>query len=459
MDSGCRRRSVRAQSSVIGIVLVIGLTLAAASAVVVFGSSTLDDGQQRSQIGQAEQAMTQFDSRTAQVALGDSRIQTIQMGSGQGTYRVNESAGRIRIYHEDWNGTNTTSDEDIYEADLGALTYENGDTTIAYQGGGVWRRGEGGGATMVSPPELHNRKATLTLPVIQVRGSGAASGDAQASVRSKTRGSPIFPDLEGERTPLDEQYSDSDEVYYENPVEKGNMTVQIESAYCEAWRSYFLTRTEGRVSECANDTVTAQIVALGSQGDFDVSGSGDLSIRGLESMEKFIIRMEESHRGSSTFKRLDWEMYADGGDEELSIWFGKADQAKCGKSVQLEVTYSNESSTQRWRNDTAFPLETSSSCDDDLYMEADMRNESVVMDALGDPVTIGGETYDSSNPPDLRTIVDYYFQKMGDLDMTIEEYNDAHMSDTSWGTMEYEGGGQVVTFLHVTENEVEVSLN
>ena len=196
MFSGRRLPSRRAQTSVIGIVLIIGLTLAAASAVVIFGSGAIDDGRQQSRIGQAEQAMTQFDSRTAQVALGDSDVQTIRMGQGQGTYRVNESAGRIKLYHEDWDGSNTSSDEHIYEADLGAVLYESGDTTIAYQGGGVWRRDDDGGATMVSPPELHNRKATLTLPVVRVRGSGSASGNAQASVRSETRGSPIFPDIE-----------------------------------------------------------------------------------------------------------------------------------------------------------------------------------------------------------------------------------------------------------------------
>lgn len=459
MDSGHLLSSRRAQSSVIGIVLIIGLTLAAASAVVVYGSDAIDDGRQESRIGQAEQAMTQFDSRTAQVALGDSDTQTVQLGQGQGTYRVNGSAGYIKIYHEDWNDSETSDhQEDIYERELGALVYENGDTTIAYQGGGVWRRDANGGSTMVSPPEVHNRKATLTLPVIRVSGNGASSGQTKANVRSVVRGKPLFPDLENETTPHSDQYSESSEHFYENPVQTGNMTVEIDSEYCEAWRQFFLSRTDGRVDDCDDGSVTAQIVALGTQGGFDISGQGALSIRGVESMEEFVFRMEESHRGSSTFNRLDWEMYAEEGDEELKIWFGAADKAKCDESVQLEITYSNESSTQQWRNDTEFPLASSSTCDDDLYMEADLLDSNVKMDALADPVTIGGTTYNSSNPPTLDVIVEHYFTLLEDADFTIEEHNNAHMSDTSQAWIEYEGGGQVVTYLHVTENEVEIAL-
>ena len=462
MDSERRFRSQRAQTSVIGVVLIIGLTLAAASAVVVFGSGAIDDGRHHSRVGQAEQAMTQFDSRTAQVALGDSDVQTIRMGQGEGSYRVNESAGRIRLYHEDWNGTNTTSDEDIYEAPLGAVVYESGGTTIAYQGGGVWRRDKGGGAKMVSPPELHNRKATLTLPVVRVLGSGSASGQQQATVRSVARSEPIFPDLKGERTPRSEQYSNSSERYYENPVTKGNMTVEIESEYCEAWRRYFLTRTEGSVDDCSDGVVTAQIVSLGAQGNFDIAGAGELSVRGIEEMKVFQIRMEASHRGASSFNRLNWTMSTQSEDEEFHIKFEKKDGTSidCGNSVYGEVYYSNETVTQKWVNNTEFTLWGPQCPDkkDDLYLEVDLLNTSINMTSRGDAVTVeDGTTYTDSAP--LGVLVEYYFEKIESMDLSIDEGNNAYLSDTSSGKIEYEGGGQVVTFLHVTENEVKVSFD
>lgn len=461
MDRG-RDGSRRAQSSVIGIVLIIGLTLAAASAVVVFGSDAIDDGRQQSRIGQAEQAMTQFDSRTAQVALGDSDVQTIPMGQGRGTYRVNETAGRIKLYHEDWNGTNTTSDEHIYEANLGALVYESGGTTIAYQGGGVWRHDEGGGSTMVSPPELHNRKATLTLPVVQVKGTDVASGQPRATVRSVTSGKPIFPDLEGETTSLNEQYNDSDEHYYVNPVQEGNMTVEIESEYCEAWRSYFVSRTEGRVDDCEDGAVTAQIVALGTQGAFDIGDGSGISVRGVDSLEEFVIRIDQNEqKGASTFNSLDWEMSTETDDEEFGIQFKGYQTAKCGDSVEGIVYYRNDTVNQSWNNMTAFPLDGPNCPDhkDPLHLEVDLLNDSIYMNQQADPVTIGGTEYNSSNPPSIGTLVTYYFEKIEDMDLAIREGNQAKISDTSVGDMEYEGTGQVVTFLHVTENEVKVDFD
>ena len=457
MDSGCRRRSERAQSSVIGIVLIIGLTLAAASAVVVFGSATLDDGQQRSQIGQAEQAMTQFDSRTAQVALGDSSTQTIRLGRGQGTYRVNESAGRIRIYHDDWNSTNTTDHtEEIYEEDLGAVVYENGGTTIAYQGGGVWRKDDDGASTMVSPPEVHNRKATLTLPVVRVNGSGAASGGQQATVRSLTRGKPIFPDIHGERTERSNQYDDSSTTFYENPVTTGNMTVEIESEYCNAWRSFFLSRTEGRVDDCDDGVVTAQIVALGTQGAFDITGSGELAVRGVEDMDEFVIRMEESDLGDSTFNRLDWTMSAEEDGEEFGIHFEKGGgSVECGGSMKGEVYFQNDSVDYSWTNSSEFELwgpNCDDGNDDPLYLEVDLLDKTINMSGSSDPTGTG-------YPPSLGALVEYYFERFEDLDFVIEEGNNAYIGDTSTGHIEYEGGGQVVTFLHVTENEVKVEFD
>ncbi|WP_411714961.1 hypothetical protein [Natronomonas sp.] len=443
----------RAQSSTIGIVLVLGITLAVASSIVVIGSVAIEDGQRESQAGQAEQAMTQFDSRAAQVALGDSGSQRVQMGQSGGTYRVNETAGTIRLYHEDWNGSGTN--EDIYEANLGAVIYETETATLAYQGGGVWRKDENGSPTMVSPPELHNRRATLTLPIVRVRGSDSASGSKTARVTRQTSSKPIYPDLRGETTARSNQYDSDADRHYQNPVTEGNMTVEIESEYCEAWRSYFVTRTEGTVDDCDDGNVTAQIVALGTQGNFDISGEGEIAIRGVEDLTEFVLRMEASDTGSSSFNRLDWTMSATKGNQNLSIHFEPVSSAKCGDPIRGEVSYSNSTVDQVWANETAFTI----GCDENgenLYFEVDLLNDSVDMQAEGNATVINGTTYDASNPAPLGTLIQHYFDEMGDMDMQIDEGNAAYLSDTSSGTLEYEGDGRVVTFLHVTENEIEV---
>ena len=164
----------RGQSSTVGVILILGLTLTGAATLVTVGGDAIQGTQSQSEIGQAEEAMTQFDSRAAQVALGDSESQNIPLGGHGGQYQVEADAGRVRIIHENWNGTdcdgcdsyaaydNTTDNGNttiLYNETLGALTFDAGDTTIAYQGGGVWRGDTDGGSTVVSSPEFHYRDA------------------------------------------------------------------------------------------------------------------------------------------------------------------------------------------------------------------------------------------------------------------------------------------------------------
>jgi hypothetical protein len=195
----------RGQSSVVGYALVIGLVVVAVTTVVVFGAAALTDAQDESAVSRAEQTMTLFDSQTAQVALGDSSVHTVDLGGTSGTYQVDPNAGSISIVQLDCDDdgnddgdavvTGGASEDDAYIMDpveLGRMTYTTGDTTLAYEGGGVWRKDEGGDARMISPPEFHYRGQTLTLPIIQTRGSGSVSGSTTMDVTENFRaqGSP-----------------------------------------------------------------------------------------------------------------------------------------------------------------------------------------------------------------------------------------------------------------------------
>ena len=111
MDSPPSRVDDRAQSSPIGIVLILGITLTGAVGLAVFGGAALDDAQQDSRVGQAEQSMTQFDSQAAQVALGESNSQRVQFGTNSGQYSVDEDAGNVRLIHKNWNESNATDHE------------------------------------------------------------------------------------------------------------------------------------------------------------------------------------------------------------------------------------------------------------------------------------------------------------------------------------------------------------
>ena len=146
MISGRHGQTVRGQSSSVGVILVFAIVIAGASVVVAAGGAGLLDIQSQSELERAENSMTLFDSRAAMVALGDSDIQTINMVQDGGSAYVDENSGWLRITHKNYTGESDDHVETIYNSSLGRVVYENGDSVIAYQGGGVWQLDPGGEA-------------------------------------------------------------------------------------------------------------------------------------------------------------------------------------------------------------------------------------------------------------------------------------------------------------------------
>jgi hypothetical protein len=177
----------RAQSTVIGVVLVLGIAVAGVTAVLVVGGGALQDVQDRASAGQAELTMSKVDSEVSEVALGYASARRVSLG-GEGQATLDESAGRITIERVGANATGPP----LVNTTMGAVEYRTGETTVAYQGGGVWRE-DGGQARMISPPEFHYRwgtgagsDPTLTFPLVVLRGS-ASSSEALRFVDGPTR--------------------------------------------------------------------------------------------------------------------------------------------------------------------------------------------------------------------------------------------------------------------------------
>ncbi|TKX73131.1 hypothetical protein EXE46_14875, partial [Halorubrum sp. GN11_10-6_MGM] len=225
----------RAQSEVLGTVLLLGLTVAVVGTTVALGATALDDSQRTADLQRVEGAMTQVDSKASLVAHGESTSQRLQLGPGRNAdLRVDEGAGSMRIEVETENGTYTN------ETTLGAIVYERGDDVIAYQGGGVWRA-NGDSTRMVSPPEFHYRGDTLTLPLVTVAGERDLSDSVTIS-ESDERPEGLF---------ASENIS--------NPLLGGNVTITVESEYAEAWGRFFESRTEANVTQLSSDEVQVEI--------------------------------------------------------------------------------------------------------------------------------------------------------------------------------------------------------
>lgn len=273
-ETGHQRR--RAQSGPIAVILVFAIVISGSLLVVAMGTDSLSTTQQNLDADRAEQGLTQFDSQTAMVALGEANTQEVVLpDSDDAGYEVVDDAGWMRV-----TITNTSDDsvETVMNVSLGAVVYDNGDTAIAYQGGGVWRQSNEQGSTMISPPEFHYRDATLTLPLVTVTGDRSLSG--KASVTRSGSSQQYYPD------------PDTNENWV-NPLESGEVEVTVQSEYYEAWETYFEDRTDGTATlDDDNETVTTTLVvpvgpqtvssavaATAAAGKIKLAGSGGAKTR------------------------------------------------------------------------------------------------------------------------------------------------------------------------------------
>lgn len=239
----------RGQSEMIGVVLILAITITGSALVVAFGSSALSDAERDSRIGSVEHAMTQFDSRTSLVGLGGSGVQTVDLGSGgpDSEVRVAADHGWLRV--EVVNATTEEVELEVMNQSLGVVEYRDGDATVAYQGGGVWKT-TSGGASMVSPPEFHYRDQTLTLPLVVVEGDASSSGRLEIAKNGTPESK--FP-VAGQADRM-------------NPLTEGKINVTVQSTYYRAWGRFFEDRTGGQVAyDDANRTVTITLVVPGNR--------------------------------------------------------------------------------------------------------------------------------------------------------------------------------------------------
>lgn len=260
----------RSVSEVLGVALLIGIVFLGISIVLLVGFSELTGTQETVEVAQAEQSLTQFDAEANRIATGSTAAQTVDLGlrGNSGTLDVNPESGRITIeYVDNIFRSNRT---EVLNTSLGAVVYENSDTTVAYQGGGVWRS-DGDGSTMVSPPEITFQEKTLTMPVIVSEQAGGVHSDVQLT--AETVSEQKFPNA----TVIDRNLT--------NKVDTGTVWITIESEYALAWGQFFEDRTNAEVVYPRDGTVL--IIFFGSSFDFSrnsgiiaTSGPGEIRVEG-----------------------------------------------------------------------------------------------------------------------------------------------------------------------------------
>lgn len=211
----------RGLTPIVAIVVLIGLVVASAITVFLVGSDAIFEVQDEADVEQAAAALETMahdleSDGTAAAAL-----------PRKGQARVNSSAGWIRV--EVGNDTIVHPDR---QGRLGTLYYESGDTTLAYQGGGVWRMDASGNSTThVSPPLQYSEgeEATLMLPVVSLTGpDGTLANDRLETVDTHTH----FPSIDANVS---------------NPITE-DVTITVNSEFYVAWGEYLGDRFDEPVA-------------------------------------------------------------------------------------------------------------------------------------------------------------------------------------------------------------------
>ncbi len=227
----------RAQSEVIGVVLLLAITIAAVTVTVATGGAALGFVTDDARSSSVENGMSQLSSQSSLVALGETDARRFDLGSvAGGDLRLDEDAGRVEVRIERENVT-----EEIYNDSIGTLEYRGERRDIAMQGGGVWAIQDDRGR-MISPPEYHYRGSTLTFPIVRLTGDQSSPSGGAGVVR-RSAGDP------GAVNATD------------NPLQDGTVVVEVQSRYYEGWYDFFSGRADGDVTkDDANQTTTARLV-------------------------------------------------------------------------------------------------------------------------------------------------------------------------------------------------------
>nr|WP_234403492.1 hypothetical protein [Halarchaeum acidiphilum] len=430
-----------------GAVLLLSLTLLVSGVTVAMGNDALTSTQEQASLTNAEHVMTFFDSQASLVALGRSSSQTVDLGSsGHGEYVVHPDRGWIKLVRETDDGTEPV----LNNTTLGSVTYAEGGTEIAYQGGGVWRADQSNGSILVSPPEFHYDGQTLTLPVMTVSAApGERTGTRSATVTPRSVDEQVFPNA-------------SRGANFTNPLEGENLTLVVHSRYARGWERYFRTRTPSNVTR-SGSTIRVNLTTPGPQG-YHGFNDKPWSVRGLSRERGYQDLNVSLKAGSSGHIPDDFglEITANAG-QSLTIspenW-KKQDLCSGDDTATVDITYSNESATQQWTG--GYPV----SCDDGKVsrLHLNLTSTRAVTYTGEDAITLGNETFGPEEQSNSSFVVNRYATRiLADGSETINVEGNFHghghsISDQSFAEINYEAGERATTYLHVTKNNVTVAL-
>jgi len=475
------KRGERGQSEVIGVVLLLAITIGAVTVTVATGSAALGLVTDEARSASVENGMSQLSSQSSLVALGGTDARRFDLGAvDDGQLRLDEGAGRVEVRIETENATTTT-----YNDSIGTVEYVGGHRTVAMQGGGVWAM-EGGRGRMISPPEYHYRSETLTFPIVRLTGDESSPASGTGVVRRVASDPGAVTE-----TP--------------NPLRNGTVVVEVQSEYYEGWYDFFTQRTDGAVTkDDANRTTTARLVvpeevtferAIALQGEY-THGNGNGNGNGNSGLSESMYSEGVAHRSAAPL--IESTLANSTGSDDLSTCFDSgttctggtyyaSDDVTVGQSVDfnttdgnitiaidgdldlsgetLEIENEGDGVVRYYVNGSVFTSDSGTVGTASTNTSA-RRNQFYVRDGFLEDAQ-GGFGFDAivyapNSDTDIQGSVDlrggFVFNSLYTQSNAFTIEQDDELDDT---TIRISGGtGQnPITYLHVSENVVEVDFD
>ena len=244
---GNERNRLPAQSEVIGVLLILGITFASIGVIFALAQPTVSDARQDVTTDRVQRDMGLLDTRLSAAGFGTSENESVRLDLGQGRLFSESNTTFMNV---------TVGGDSVYNGSIGSIEYRNGETSVAYEGGGLWRR-TGNGSSMVSSPGIEFDGEALTVPVYNVTTDLGVGGVSTVSV------------VGGDNT---RKYPNAT-LGRENPTDESVKIAIEDSKYLRAWARYLGNTVGADVTlDESQDRVEAVLGPLDSLSQIDTSG-------------------------------------------------------------------------------------------------------------------------------------------------------------------------------------------
>ncbi len=207
--------SERGQSTLMGMVLLIGMVAAGSLGLFLIAGDAITGAEHQSEQERIEQAFIELSNSISSSAASGDVSQSMELHAGKQGAIAHHDSATYKVWTQNYNKTNSTM---VANGSIGTIEYEDDDgTKIAYEGGAVFR--ETGRQTRVlsSPPLDYNHEtSTLSFPVFGL-------------TEDKTINS---GDITIKQTNVDREPT--------NYIQNDHVFVEIHSEYCRGWQQYFV---------------------------------------------------------------------------------------------------------------------------------------------------------------------------------------------------------------------------